>query len=60
VMASMRGFFFRVAFPSPTDMGQCFSTMSYILLVSPGLPILTRLQLTLTRRPSFPQYSGFN
>ncbi len=38
VMASMRGFFFRVAFPSPTDMGQCFSTMSYMFLVSPGCP----------------------
>lgn len=32
VMASMRGFFFRTAFPSPTDIGQCFSTMSYMLL----------------------------
>lgn len=30
VMASMRGFFLRVALPSPSDMGQCFSTMSYM------------------------------
>jgi hypothetical protein len=29
VIARMRGFFFRVAFPSPTDIGQFFSTMSY-------------------------------
>jgi hypothetical protein len=26
VMAKSLGFFFRVAFPSPTDIGQCFST----------------------------------
>ena len=30
VIASMRGLFLRVALPSPSDMGQCFSTMSYI------------------------------
>lgn len=29
VIAKMRGFFLRVALPSPTDIGQCFSTMSY-------------------------------
>ena len=29
VIAKMRGFFLRVAFPSPTDMGQCLSTISY-------------------------------
>src|SRR2546423_3600272 len=28
VIARMRGFFLRVALPSPSDMGQCFSTMS--------------------------------
>src|SRR6266513_361992 len=28
VIARMRGFFLRVALPSPTDMGHCFSTMS--------------------------------
>src|SRR5256714_10836649 len=28
VIARMRGFFLRVALPSPTDMGQYFSTMS--------------------------------
>jgi hypothetical protein len=30
VIASMRGRFFRAAFPSPADIGQCFSTMSNI------------------------------
>src|ERR1051325_1590737 len=30
VIASMRGRFLRVAFPSPCDIGQCLSTMSYI------------------------------
>jgi hypothetical protein len=30
VMASMRGFFLRVALPSPTDIGQCFSTIPII------------------------------
>lgn len=34
VIARIRGFFFRVAFPSPTDMGQYLSTMSY----KPSLP----------------------
>ncbi len=29
VIARIRGFFLRVAFPSPSDMGQCLSTMSY-------------------------------
>jgi hypothetical protein len=29
VIARMRGFFLRVALPSPSDIGQCFSTMSY-------------------------------
>jgi hypothetical protein len=29
VIARMRGFFLRVALPSPTDIGQYFSTMSY-------------------------------
>jgi hypothetical protein len=30
VMASRRGFFFRVALPSPTDIGQCLSMISNI------------------------------
>jgi hypothetical protein len=30
VIASMRGLFLRAALPSPSDMGQCFSTMSNI------------------------------
>lgn len=29
VIAKIRGFFLRVALPSPTDMGQYLSTMSY-------------------------------
>src|SRR5438045_4824685 len=32
VIASMRGFFLRVALPSPTDIGSCFSTMSKMLV----------------------------
>src|SRR5689334_20517504 len=32
VMARMRGFFFRVALPSPTDIGQCFSTIPIMRL----------------------------
>ncbi len=31
VIARMRGLFLRAAFPSPSDMGQCFSTMSYMV-----------------------------
>jgi hypothetical protein len=34
VMARMRGRFLRVALPSPTDIGQCFSTISNTLLQS--------------------------
>ncbi len=34
VIASMRGRFLRVAFPSPSDIGQCLSTMSYIRYLS--------------------------
>jgi hypothetical protein len=33
VMARMRGLFFRAALPSPSDIGQCFSTMSYIKVI---------------------------
>src|SRR5829696_3900536 len=37
VMARMRGLFLRVALPSPTDIGQCFSTISIMLSLSaPG------------------------
>jgi hypothetical protein len=35
VIASIRGRFLRAALPSPSDMGQCFSTMSNILVVNP-------------------------
>src|SRR5437016_13646763 len=34
VIARMRGFFLRVALPSPSDMGQCFSTMSKMFCFS--------------------------
>jgi hypothetical protein len=33
VMASIRGFFLRAALPSPSDMGQCLSTISNNLLL---------------------------
>src|SRR2546429_7301959 len=32
VIARIRGFFLRVALPSPTDIGSCFSTMSKMLV----------------------------
>lgn len=35
VIASILGRFLRAALPSPSDMGQCFSTMSYMLFVYP-------------------------
>jgi len=34
VIARMRGRFFRAALPSPSDIGQCFSTMSNIRVLS--------------------------
>ena len=40
VMARMRGRFLRVALPSPTDIGQCFSTISNTLLQSLQLRIV--------------------
>src|SRR6185295_6391136 len=40
VIARMRGFFLRVALPSPTDMGQCFSMMSNIYC-SPNLLLVS-------------------
>jgi hypothetical protein len=36
VIASIRGRFLRAALPSPSDIGQCFSTMSYIRFVCPA------------------------
>src|SRR5947208_10598301 len=50
VIASMRGFFLRVALPSPTDIGSCFSTMS-------KMPVSASAVMceTLTYRPSFAQ-----
>ena len=33
VIARIRGRFLRAAFPSPSDIGQCLSTMSYIQIV---------------------------
>ena len=35
VIARIRGRFLRAALPSPSDIGQCFSTMSNILFVCP-------------------------
>jgi hypothetical protein len=40
VIAKMRGFFFLLALPSPSDMGQCLSTMSYTLVMSLTLKLL--------------------
>jgi hypothetical protein len=37
VIASMRGLFLRAALPSPSDIGQCFSTMSNMLFGYPAL-----------------------
>jgi len=39
VIARMRGRFFRAALPSPSDIGQCFSTMSNIRVLS-SVPLL--------------------
>src|SRR5436305_5914294 len=50
VIASMRGFFLRVALPSPTDIGSCFSTMSKMLVSASAV-----MCETLTYRPSFAQ-----
>src|ERR1044071_2545774 len=53
VMASMRGFFLRVALPSPTDIGQYFSTIPIMLSrlrtgsLYEGKDTLTRLKWTL-------------
>src|ERR687894_350478 len=35
VMARMRGLFLRVALPSPSDIGQCFSTIPIMLFKAP-------------------------
>ena len=49
VMARMRGFFLRVALPSPTDMGQCFSMMSNMFSSAESdLSVLARSGNTLT------------
>ena len=42
VIASMRGRFLRVAFPSPSDIGQCLSTISNIRLLSLVFPLQDR------------------
>src|SRR4030095_3085070 len=42
VIARMRGRLFRVAFPSPSDIGQCFSTISNIRLLSPHVGVFDR------------------
>ncbi len=45
VIAKMRGFFFLLALPSPSDMGQCLSTMSYTLVMSLILKLLFEVRL---------------
>jgi len=45
VIASMRGRFLRVAFPSPSDIGQCLSTMSNIRYLSLAFSRLIALGL---------------
>jgi hypothetical protein len=45
VMARMRGLFFRVALPSPSDIGQCFSMISIMLFKGP-LPVASESQKT--------------
>ncbi|CAN5735339.1 hypothetical protein BH18ACI4_BH18ACI4_09280 [soil metagenome] len=47
VIARIRGFFLRVALPSPMDMGQCLSTISYKMCFA-ELPVNVNLRLTLT------------
>jgi hypothetical protein len=54
VTAKIRGFFFRVALPSPTDMGQCFSIISIMNFVSALLPGWKSM-ITLTRPGMMPQ-----
>src|SRR5437870_7881403 len=51
VIASMRGFFLRVALPSPTDIGSCFSTMSKMLVSARSVmcETLTYPQVSLKR-----------
>src|SRR5438132_7359875 len=51
VIASMRGFFLRVALPSPTDIGECFSTMSKMLVSASAVmcETLTYSQVSLKR-----------
>src|SRR5581483_1548675 len=52
VMARMRGFLLRVALPSPTDIGDCFSTMSNTFNSSTAVmrPPLTQRCLSLDRK----------
>ena len=47
VIARMRGRFLRCALPSPSDIGQCFSTMSYIRF-EPSLAVYWNRGSTLT------------
>jgi hypothetical protein len=41
VIASIRGLFLRAALPSPSDIGQCFSTISNKTVRPFGILILT-------------------
>src|SRR2546425_8739798 len=67
VIASMRGFFLRVALPSPTDIGSCFSTMSKMLVSASAVmcETLTYPQVSLNenlkgRKPSDAQTKQLN
>ena len=46
VIANIRGLFLRAALPSPSDMGQCFSTMSNTRFAIPLLLVRSRSTLT--------------
>src|SRR2546423_10585133 len=52
VIASMRGFFLRVALPSPSDIGDSFSTMSKMLVSASAVmcETLTYPQASLNER----------
>jgi hypothetical protein len=58
VMASILGFFLRVALPSPADIGQCFSMISIMQNSLSGLiprMMFSRAAHTLTRASGFAQ-----
>jgi len=58
VMARMRGLFLRVALPSPTDMGQYFSTISNIISAFKRLAMIRSLPLAVLTRNTLTQAIG--